>query len=105
MVIAFDKEYLQELYDKGVAMDKKHRYQPEVVKLYIKRIQILQKAESVEELYQMNSLHYEVLDGDKQGISSIRVNRKYRIEFLVNNTTVEPVVTVCNILELSNHYQ
>jgi hypothetical protein len=28
---------------------------------------------------------------------------KYRIEFTVKNEGVEPVVTVCNILELSNH--
>jgi proteic killer suppression protein len=105
MVIAFDKEYLQELFEQGKTSDKKHRFQPDIVKLYVKRIKILQKAKNTEELYLMNSLHYEILEGDKQGVSSIRVNLKYRIEFTVNQTGVEPVVTVCNILELSNHYQ
>jgi proteic killer suppression protein len=58
----------------------------------------------IETLYQIKSLNYEVLSGDKAGISSIRVNDKYRIEFTVNMYE-EPLVTICNILELSNHYK
>jgi proteic killer suppression protein len=84
MVIAFDKEYLQELFEQGKTSDKKHRFQPDIVKLYVKRIKILQNAKNTEELYLMNSLHYEILEGDKQGVSSIRVNLKYRIEFTVS---------------------
>ena len=47
---------------------------------------------------------YEQGEGDKAGISSIRVNDKYRIEFTVSYLE-EPIVTICNILELSNHYK
>ena len=50
-------------------------------------------------------LNFESLQGDKQGISSIRVNLKYRIEFTVTDTGLESFATVCNILELSNHYK
>lgn len=53
----------------------------------------------------INSLNYEVLKGDKKGVSSIRVNNKYRIEFTVKETMDEPIITVCNIIELSNHYK
>ena len=42
---------------------------------------------------------------DKAGISSIRVNDQYRIEFTVKQISSEAVVTICNILELSNHYK
>ena len=59
----------------------------------------------IEELYAIRSFHYEVLKGDKAGISSIRVNDQYRIEFTVKQSTSETVVTICNILELSNHYK
>jgi addiction module HigA family antidote len=38
MFIKFDKEYLAELYYNGKCNDKKHRYQPQVVKNYVKRI-------------------------------------------------------------------
>ncbi len=45
-----------------------------------------------------------MLTGDKAGISSIRVNNQYRIEFTVNKAK-DTVVTICNIIELSNHYK
>ncbi|MBO6025972.1 MAG: type II toxin-antitoxin system RelE/ParE family toxin [Bacteroidales bacterium] len=104
MIVTFDKVYLQELYEQGKTGDKKHRYQPDIVKRYQQRIKILESAPRIETLYQLNSLNYEVLKGEKAGISSIRVNDKYRIEFIVSFQG-EPVVTVCNILELSNHYK
>ena len=53
----------------------------------------------------INSLNYEMLKGDKAGISFVRVNNKYRVEFTVRDSIEEPIVTVCNIIELSNHYK
>lgn len=105
MVITFEKEYLRDLYQKGTTPDKKYRFQPEIIKNYIRRIKTLEKIEKIEELFRINSLKYEVLKGDKKGISSIRVNDQYRIEFTVTDRDSEPVITVCNILELSNHYK
>jgi len=106
MVVTFEEDYLSELYEYGKTSDKKHRFQPNIVKLYIKRIRQIQSFEKVEDMFGIKSLNYEVLQGEKKGISSIRLNTKYRIEFTVTvNNTIEPIVTVCNILELSNHYQ
>jgi len=56
-------------------------------------------------LFPINALGYQVLKGDKAGISAIRVNDKYRIEFSVSKIERETVITVCNIIELSNHYK
>lgn len=105
MFITFEETYLQELYEKGKTSDKKHRYQPDIVRRYQKCVDYLIDAEKTEELMLINSLNYEVLKGDKKGISSIRVNNKYRIEFTVKETMDEPIITVCNIIELSNHYK
>lgn len=105
MIVTFEEEYLQELYETGKSGDKKHRYQPEIVRKYIERINALKNKDSIESLYNIHSLNYEVLKGDKAGVSSIRVNKQYRIEFTVTDLDSEPVVTVCNILELSNHYK
>lgn len=105
MIVIFEEKYLQELYDKGKCSDKKHRFQPEVVRKFRDRINVLKSAAKVESLFTFNSLHYEVLKGDKAGISSIRVNKQYRIEFTVTEQEAEPVVTVCNIIALSNHYE
>ena len=104
MIVAFDKDYLRELYETGRA-DKKHRFQPEIIKRYRKGIDYLKGAKGIEDLFLLPSLRYEVLKGDKEGISSIRVNDKYRIEFTISNQETEPAVHICNILELSNHYK
>ena len=104
MIVTFDKEYLRELYETGKS-DKKHRFQPDIVKRYQKRIDTLKRALNVEELFTIYSLNYEVLKGDKAGISSIRVNNQYRIEFTVSEQDSETIVYICNILELSNHYK
>ena len=105
MEIVFEKKYLSELYYKGKTADKKHRFQPEVIKRYKLRIEALESATCIEDLFQINSLHYEVLKGGKKGISSMRVNDQYRIEFTVSKVESETIVTICNILELSNHYK
>jgi len=105
MKIKFDKKYLQELYEVGKTTDKKYRFQPSVVKRYQARIKTLEKASKPVDLFTINSLHYEVLKGEKKDISSIRVNDQYRIEFETTQVVTETVVTICNILELSNHYK
>ncbi len=106
MIVVFEKEYLKELYETGQTSDKKYRFQPEIVKRYAKCIYLMQEANSIEDLYQFRSLRYEMLKGDKKGLSSIRVNDKYRIEFTVSSLeNEETIFTVCNIIELSNHYQ
>jgi len=105
MIVTFEEEYLSDLYEKGKTDDKKHRYQPEIIRKYKRCIDILLDASGIEALYEINSLNYEAMKGDKRGASSIRVNTKYRIEFTVTEGSIEPIVTVCNILELSNHYK
>jgi len=105
MIVSFEKEYLRDLYEKGKTKDKKHRFQPEIIKRYKERIKTLESAEKIEDLFAFKSLNYEILKGDKSGISSIRVNNQYRIEFIHIQKGAEPIVSVCNILELSNHYK
>jgi len=105
MEIKFDKKYLSELYYDGKCSDKKHRFQPQIVKTYKKRIDLLENVPSVESLYKYNALHYEVLQGDKKGLEAIKVNDQYRIEFSTTKIESETIVTVCNIIELSNHYK
>ena len=105
MFIEFDKDYLRELFEQGRTSDKKHRYQPEVIKGYQKAVASLKRAINVEMLYRLNSLNYEVLKGDKKGISTVRINRQYRLEFTVRDVVNEQIITVCRLLDISNHYK
>jgi proteic killer suppression protein len=105
MIVTFEKEYLRDLYEKGKADDKKHRFQPEIVRKYKHCIDLMCRVSDTIALAKYNGLNFENLKGAKTGTSSIRVNNQYRIGFTVTDTGVESIATVCNILELSNHYK
>lgn len=106
MHIEFEQPYLKELYETGKCKNKKHRFQPEIVKRYISCVQRLHVVARVEDLFAFTALYYEVLQGDKKGIESIRINKQYRLEFKTRSDgDQEPIVTICKILEITNHYQ
>ncbi|GHU97104.1 hypothetical protein FACS1894156_8660 [Bacteroidia bacterium] len=106
MNVEFEKDYLRELYETGKTTDKKHRFQPQVVGGYVKCVRALHRAWRMEDLFQIQSLHYEKLKGNKQGLSSLRINDKYRLEFreLVNpNNVLE--IEICSLVDITNHYK
>lgn len=105
MIVTFEETYLEELYTQGKANDKKHRFQPQIVDKYIKVINLMKQQENVLGLTKYGSLHYEKLTGDKRGISSVRVNDKYRIEFIEETEDGKQIATICSITEFSNHYK
>lgn len=105
MIVTFEEEYLENLYKKGETGVKKYRFQPQVVRGYQKGVKYLIQAQRKEDLFPFKSLHFEALRGDKEGRFSIKANDQYRIEFTLTETDDEPVVTICNIMELSNHYK
>lgn len=105
MFIEFDKEYLRELFEHGRTGDKKYRYQPEVIRGYQKAVFALVSANCITDLFRNNALSYEALQGNKSGISSVRINRKYRLEFTVREVMSEQIITVCRLLDISNHYK
>ena len=105
MIVTFNQTYLQELYVSGKTSDKKHRFQPQIVSKYVKVVNLMKQQENVLGLAKYGSLHYEKLHGDKEGVSSVRVNNQYRIEFTEETEADKTIATICNITDLSNHYQ
>ena len=105
MQIVFQKEYLSELYYTGKSNDKKHRFQPDIVKRYTNVINALASANRIEDLFPLRSLNYEVLEGDLMGYESVRVNDKYRVLFRSEKSESEPMITICNIEELTGYYK
>lgn len=105
MIVTFNEVYLENLYKKGKTGLKKFRFQPQVVRGYQKAVKYLIQARCKEDLFPFKSLHFEALHGDKEGRFSIKANDQYRVEFTLEESDDEPVVTICNIMELSNHYK
>lgn len=105
MLVIFEKEYLRDLYLGNKPKDKRHRYQPEVVRKFIRTIDLMIAQDNVLDLTRYGGLHYEKLTGDKERLSSVRVNKQYRIEFREIMRGNELFAQVCSIVELSNHYE
>ena len=105
MIVTFDKKYLEELYVDGKTTNKHYRFQPDIVSRYIKVINIMKNAGNINDIKRLSGLHYEQLVGDKNGLSSVRVNNKYRVEFIEMTEGEQIIATICNITDLTNHYQ
>lgn len=106
MNVEFEKDYLATLYEKGKTNDKKHRYQPQVVNGYLKCVKALLTASKMEDLYLYRSLNYEKLKGDKKGLSSLRINDQYRLEFReITSVGNQTIVEICSLVDITNHYK
>ena len=105
MDVTFEEKYLKELYQLGKTTDKKHRFQPAVIRKYIRVIDIMIHQPDVLALKKYNGLNYENLKGKEAGLSSVRVNDQYRIEFEEKAVGEQTIASICNIVELSNHYK
>lgn len=102
MVIEYEKDYLEELYNNGHCKNKKFRFQKSVVSKYQKRIDTLMAAIRIEDLFVFNSLNFEALEN---GYYSIRIDYHYRLEFKIRQEGTEPMVTICTVTDITNHYQ
>ncbi|MBQ8466898.1 MAG: type II toxin-antitoxin system RelE/ParE family toxin [Prevotella sp.] len=105
MIVTFEEDYLRELYENGKASDKKHRFQPQVVRKYTRVVDLMMEQTNVMDLAKYGGLHYEHLHGDKEGLSSVRVNDQYRIEFREITEGNKTIAEMVSITELSNHYK
>lgn len=103
MNINFEQDYLSQLYYDGKCKDKRNRIHPDIVKRYIRTIDILESVEKTEELYNFHALNYEVLVGDMRGLESVRVDNKYRLIFKTSTHENDMTTTICNTLDLTNH--
>ena len=105
MIVTFEEEYLRELYEDGQTSDKKHRFQPQIIRKYTRVVDLMIAETNVMGLTKYGSLHYEHLHGDKEGFSSVRVNDQYRIEFREILEGDETIAEMVSLTELSNHYK
>jgi proteic killer suppression protein len=60
----------------------------------------------MEDLLLIKSLNYEKLKGDKKGLSSMRINDQYRLEFReICGPNDTPEIEVCSLTDITNHYK
>ena len=102
MDIEFQKEYLSDLYYTGKTKDKQHRFQPEVIRKYVRVVGILEAVNRMEDLFRFNSLHFEALD---EPFYSVRIDYHYRLVFQMESKPGEAILTICKLEDITNHYK
>lgn len=106
MTIVFLKDYLEDLYEGKTKKYKDFKSNPALVKQYVKTVNKLKSVTRIEQLYQINSLHYEKKEGNLNGKSAVWINKQYRIIFNeVASKEGSLQIDILELEELSKHYQ
>ncbi|MGD2088216.1 MAG: type II toxin-antitoxin system RelE/ParE family toxin [Candidatus Aminicenantes bacterium] len=100
MQVDFKNKNLYELYAEGKS--KKYRIPKDVLKRFFMRIQQLEAAGTIYDLWQSRALNFEKLTGYENRFS-LRVNVKWRLEMEIEWDNKEKITGKIYITELSKH--
>ena len=94
MEVEFLKDYLSDLYYTGKTSDKQHRFQPEVIRKYVRVVEILNAVSRMEDLFRFNSLNFEAIGNDEY---SVRIDYHYHLVFQMEARPGETILTICKL--------
>ena len=105
MNVEFEDKALQQLFLYGSTDDKKYSRLPEViVKRYVKVVNYIRAVRRIEDLYLINSLHYEKKHGSLKGKEAVWINNQYRLIFK-SSADSSGIIVNALLLEISKHYE
>ncbi|HYX09302.1 MAG TPA: type II toxin-antitoxin system RelE/ParE family toxin [Bacteroidales bacterium] len=102
MTVKCNNNKLLELYKTGKS--SKYKLPAHIVKKFIMRVQILQAAETIHDLWKHPALKFEKLQSSESHYS-IRINKQYRLEMNINWLNEEKTVGTIFLTDLSKHYE
>lgn len=97
MQIDFEDDVLRRLYEDP--RSRVARLHPELVKAYRRKVQVIVGAESEIDLRALKSLHFEKLEGDREGQHSIRLNDQWRLILRIQAQEDHKVVFIVEIVD------
>jgi len=102
--IIFKSQHLLNLYSE--TKDNNFKIQKTIVKKFRRVVKELYAIKKIDDLRNHVGLNYKKLKGDMRGISSVRLNRKFRILFNeLSLDSDQSQIEILEILEISNHYE
>ena len=105
MIVEFDDKALEQLFLFGVADDKKYGRLPKaIVKSYVKVVNYIRAARRIEDLYRIQSLHYEKKHGTLKDKEAVWINDQYRLIFMSSAGSDGIIVNVL-LKKISKHYE
>lgn len=103
MEFKFFSKYLQDLYEKGYS--RKFKFMTmDLCKKFVTCISRIDAAVTIYDLRIPPSMRFEALEGYENRFS-IRMDKKYRIEFEIKFSDKEKTVGVVEIVNVSKHYE
>ena len=103
MKFSFGDKHIESLYTNGHS--KKHKYiNKKLATIFVERVNRIEAAETIYDLRQPPSMHFESLEGHTNRFS-IRINNKYRLEFEIRFEDKEQTKGEVKICTVSNHYK
>ena len=105
MNVEFEDTALEDLFLTGTTSDKKYRrLSQDIVKRYVKVVNYLRAARRIEELFLINSLHYEKKGGNLKDTEAVWINDQYRLLFK-SSPNEQGIIVNALLTEISKHYE
>ena len=101
MEFRFENKDLEKLYTEGKS--KKLKLPSDIIDKFFARIQQIEAANDIYDLWNDKGLHFEKLQGFDSRYS-MRLKLKYRLEMIIEWRTNEKNIGEFIIIEISNHY-
>jgi len=99
--VIFGNRHISDLYEKGKS--RKYPLQKPVLKKFSMRIQQMEAAVTIHDLWKSASLNFEKLKGSKNRYS-VRIDKKWRLEFEIDWQNNDQTVGVIYIEDITKHY-
>jgi proteic killer suppression protein len=99
--IEFRTRHLRDLFEKGKS--KKYPLPQQVVKRYVRVVEMCQDAIDIYDLWKLPSLKFEKLEGSDNRFSA-RLNQKWRLEVEMNWENQQKTKALIVVDEVSKHY-
>lgn len=105
MDVEFEDKALAELFLTGTTSEKHYkRLSQDIVKRYVKVVNYLRAARRIEDLFLINSLHYEKKKGELKDTEAVWINDQYRLLFK-SSPNEQGIIVNALITEISKHYE
>lgn len=101
MEFTFDNKDLEKLYISGKS--KKYKLPNDIIDKFFARIQQIEAANTIHDLWNDKGLNFEKMQGSKNSYS-MRLKIKYRLEMDIEWKNSELTIGDFIITEISNHY-
>ena len=105
MNVTFEDKALEELFLSGKTTAKKYcRLPKDVVNRYVKVVNYIKAASRIEDLFMVNSLHYEKKSGTLKGVETVWITAQYRLLFH-SSPNADGIIVNALLEEISKHYE